>query len=103
MTNVLVALAAALSPNARRPPFYFDGPFRLVDGVRRPLEPAHSHWQAYALLDHIEQYTSNLQRLPLICMSIRLMSEHRGVLDISMASSAKDGPRGATAQRQSPG
>jgi hypothetical protein len=39
MTNVLVGLAAAFSPNPNRPPFYFVWPFKLVEGVRRPLEP----------------------------------------------------------------
>lgn len=63
MTNVLVALAAAFSPNPRRPPFYFDWPFQLVDGVRRPLEPANGRWKANAPLEHLQQYAPNLRRL----------------------------------------
>jgi enterochelin esterase-like enzyme len=63
MTNVLVGLAAAFSPNPRRPPFYFDWPFELVDGVRRPLEPAYGQWKANAPLGHLQEYAPNLRRL----------------------------------------
>ena len=63
MTNVLVGLAAAFSPNPNHPPFYFDWPFKLVEGVRRPLEPGYSRWAANALLEHLQQYAANLRRL----------------------------------------
>ena len=63
MVNVLVALAAAFSPNPRRPPFYVDWPFELVADVRRPLQPAYSRWNANAPLEHLQQYARNLRRL----------------------------------------
>jgi len=63
ITNVIVGLAAAFSPNPNHPPFYLDWPFTLVEGVRRPLEPAYSQWVANAPLEHLEQYAANLRRL----------------------------------------
>jgi S-formylglutathione hydrolase len=77
MTNVLVGLAAAFSPNPRRPPFYFDWPFKLVEGERRPLEPVYGRWKANALLENLQQYAPNMRRLKAIGFDVGRADQYR--------------------------
>ena len=59
----LVALAAALSPDASRPPFFIDVPFVTVDGRASVVDSVFSRWTANTPYDMIPRYRDDLRRL----------------------------------------
>lgn len=61
---VMVALAAAISPNPGRSPFFVDLPFLSTGGNPRPLEPAYTKWQEafpLAQLDRLREQVRTLR------------------------------------------
>ncbi|HUF29940.1 MAG TPA: alpha/beta hydrolase-fold protein [Gemmatimonadaceae bacterium] len=61
---VMIALAAAISPNSSRRPFFVDLPFSSLGGNPRPLEPAYSKWQVafpLAQLDRLGEHVRSLR------------------------------------------
>jgi S-formylglutathione hydrolase len=59
----LVALSAALSPDASRPPLFIDLPFVTVDGHASVVDSVFRRWTANTPYDMIPRYGDNLRRL----------------------------------------
>jgi enterochelin esterase-like enzyme len=59
----ILCVAQAFSPNPQRPPFYVDLPYREVNGVAVPAEPAFSAWEANFIENMVPKYAANLRRL----------------------------------------
>jgi S-formylglutathione hydrolase len=64
----VVALAAVLSPNPERPPFFVDLPFETRRGELLPVLPVRERWLAQFPVHQVPQYLSNLRRLRGIVM-----------------------------------
>jgi S-formylglutathione hydrolase len=58
-----LALAAALSPNLDRPPFFVDLPFQSDARGVSPYEPAHSRWRARMPVARVAGFAENLRKL----------------------------------------
>ncbi len=59
-----IAVAQAFSPNAGKPPFFVDFPFRVdAEGALVPAEPAHSQWQERFPVHIADRYRANLLKL----------------------------------------
>ena len=59
----IVALAAAFSPNTRRPPLFIDLPFVVRGSGLRSSEPAHRLWREQSLISLVPRYKANMLRL----------------------------------------
>lgn len=62
-TIAVVTVGQAFSPNPKKPPFYTDYPYEVVDGKLRPVEPGFSAWEARFLANQIKDKKSNLLKL----------------------------------------
>lgn len=58
-----ITVGQAFSPNPKKPPFYADLPFKLVDGKMQPDEPAFSKWAENSPLNMVSKYRRNLMKL----------------------------------------
>lgn len=58
-----IALAAAFSPNPKRPPFFADFPWRMENGQLLRNEPAFTKWQNHFPINMVERYRKNLTKL----------------------------------------
>lgn len=59
----VVTVAQAFSPNPKKPPFYADFPFKMVDEKMLPDEPAFSNWRENSQIRMVAKYHSNLRKL----------------------------------------
>jgi S-formylglutathione hydrolase len=59
----ILALAAVLSPNPERPPFFVDFPFEARNGELLPVFPIRERWLAQLPAHQIPRYLANLRRL----------------------------------------
>lgn len=59
----LIAIAAAISPNANKPPFYVDLPVREVQGELLPDDVVYEQWRAALPYAQLAAHRANLLRL----------------------------------------
>lgn len=60
---MLMAMAAAITPSTKRPPFYADLPYEVVDGALRHVQPAYSKWVASTPLAQVPAREPALRQL----------------------------------------
>lgn len=63
LPHVMVALAAALSPDEKAPPLFFDLPFTRRDGNPMVVERVYRRWLDQSPLDMIPRYSEKLTHL----------------------------------------
>jgi len=59
----VITIAQAFSPNANRPPFYADLPFKMDAGQIVPDERAYSKWREFSPIRMVDKYQGNLRKL----------------------------------------
>lgn len=59
----MIAMAAAITPNREKPPFFVDLPVREVRGELMPDDEVYERWRAALPLSQVAAYRANLLRL----------------------------------------
>lgn len=90
--NALMGLAAAVSPNPDRPPFFVDLPFELVGRDVRRVEATYRRWLEHFPAAMVPQYQAKLRQLRGICFAAgkadRLVHIPQGSRSLSKALKA---------------
>jgi S-formylglutathione hydrolase len=79
----LVALAAALSPDAARPPLFIDLPFVTVDGHAKVVDAVFSRWMANTPYDMLPRYRDDLQRLGGLALDVGTQDQEVSLADVA--------------------
>jgi len=70
----MIAMAAVLSPNPQKPPFFVDFPVRHVRGELLPEDEVYERWRAALPLAQLPAHRANLLRLRAIITGARTSS-----------------------------
>jgi len=62
----IIGIAAAFSPNPKRPPLFADFPYEVNNDTLRPLPDVWKRWQTFNLVNMVSSHLANLQNLKAI-------------------------------------